>query len=296
MLVKPAGQRLIKEGQKWWRNQFECWNWLSWSLFVPGPHLWVDVEPFERESAFVPGHGNWTKVRWQINTFKCRHCDNRMRSWAYLTQSTFWYKDPDIYETWPDEWWEDPSWTNTNRQKYDNERKWLEQSGWYQGCLSIPSPVEVEQDFNHKKWVFAKGFVSGRNFISTRYSWVTLQIMADFASDNRWSIKFNRAGIYGVYSLAKEPFLLARLRDLQSYIAQKCGPIPTSSGVGQSKWQDWFSHPAPCDKASQYPWLAELRRVYCHFSARIQDGWNYIPGVHAPQYNGESRQRRIFKG
>ena len=185
------------------------------------------------------------------------------------------------------------TWSSIEKKIYDEEQKWLEQSGWFLGSLHRPSEEKTYGLYQNESIL---GIVSNRNFISNRYSWVTLQIMADFASDNRWGIKFNRAGIYGLYSLAKEPFLLARLRDLQSYIAQKCGPIPTSSGVGQSKWQDWFSHPAPCDKASQYPWLAELRRVYCHFSARIQDGWNYILGVHAPQYNGESRQRRIFKG
>ena len=191
------------------------------------------------------------------------------------------------------DWMEVQTWSSIEKKIYDEEQKWLEQSGWFLGSLHRPSEEKSYGLYQNESIL---GIVSNRNFISNRYSWVTLQIMADFASDNRWGIKFNRAGIYGLYSLAKEPFLLARLRDLQSYIAQKCGPIPTSSGVGQSKWQDWFSHPAPCDKASQYPWLAELRRVYCHFSARIQDGWNYIPGVHAPQYNGESRQRRIFKG
>jgi hypothetical protein len=266
ILKRRAGRKLIRKGGRIIEHWFKCDG---------VGHTWSERIQYD--------DGEWPKT-----TSICVGGLVSPEIKGYLISN--W---PDQYEEWPDEWHEYDSWKNDNRQRYDNERLWLEKSGWFPGWTKLE---EQDRSTTSLPLMFAQGYVSNRNFISNRYSWVTLQIMADFASDNRWGIKFNRAGIYGLYSLAKEPFLLARLRDLQSYIAQKCGPIPTSSGVGQSKWQDWFSHPAPCDKASQYPWLAELRRVYCHFSARIQDGWNYILGVHAPQYNGESRQRRIFKG
>jgi hypothetical protein len=269
ILKRRAGRRLIRSAGVTINHWFTCSG--------SAGHTWSEQNTYY-------GSPPWSKT----SICPAGLLTNEIRSRRKVVAN--W---PDQYEEWPDEWHEYDSWKDGNKQKYDNERLWLEKSGWLPGWTKLE---EQDRSTTSLPLMFAQGYVSNRTFISNRYSWVTLQIMADFASDKRWSIKFNRAGIYGLYSLAKEPFLLARLRDLQSYIAQKCGPIPSSSGIGQSNWQDWFSHPQPCDNASRYPWLAELRRVYCHFSAHYQDGINFVLGVHAPQYNGESRQRRIFKG
>jgi hypothetical protein len=199
----------------------------------------------------------------------------------------------DEYDEWPDEWHEFDSWKNRVRQLYDNERLWLEKSGWFPSWLQF---MEEDRSFTSLPLIYAKGFTSTRGRILNRYSWVALQLMADFASDPRWFMKFGRESIYGQYSLSGDPFLRNVQKALYGYIAQKCGPVPKSKGVGKSVWQDWFSHPTPCDKAAQYPWLAELRRDYCHFSAFYQDGTDYWIGAHVPRYVGGSRQRRIHRG
>jgi hypothetical protein len=197
-------------------------------------------------------------------------------------------------------WNEVDSWVKTNRQIYDKEQLWLEQSGWYPGQLERPQTELIDGPGPGNPvgpWISGlelKGIISKRRSISNRFSFITLRMMADFARDPRWGLKFNSGNIDQIHSVDGDALLRQVRVALESYVIAKCNaPIPLSVGVGTSSWRDWFSYPEPCDKSSQYPWLARLRMGYLHFSAHIENG---VVGVNDPWFVGERRQRPWFNG
>ncbi len=197
------------------------------------------------------------------------------------------------------DWMESNSWVHSHKAAYEKEQIWLEQSGWYRGLLERPQK-EFTSEISYGVTRSVKevlGISSKRPSIGNRYEFIPLRMMADFARDPRWSLKFNRANIDRAHSIEHIHLLRQVKGSLESYIAAKCGSsIPTSVGVGSSSWRDWFSHPEPCDKAAEYPWLAPLRAKYLHFSAHIENGWEYIAGVNEPWYVGERRERPWYNG
>ncbi len=134
---------------------------------------------------------------------------------------------------------------SSDYQRFKRERDWLIDSGWYE-------PEEI---------TYPTGFFDGktneltvtRASIGEEYSYIPLMLMEKYASDPRYGIKFQN--IPEEYSIAGDATLEKAKSEVESYINQKAGPPPTSSGFS-SKASDWFTHPAPCAKK---PFLKPLR-------------------------------------
>jgi hypothetical protein len=146
----------------------------------------------------------------------------------------------------------DVAWMNSaDYARFERERQWLIDSGWYT-ANEIAIPTAWNDGGSNE-------LIVNRASISEKYSYIPLQMMADYASDE----DLDFTGTLTTEFKIEGATLLAAKAGIDAYVASKAGACPGSTGF-TSKPTDWFTYPAACAKQ---PYMKDLRHDYLHFSS-----------------------------